>query len=250
MRFQKKPILLNRAIFIRRPLQATALTTLTTLIHRFPAEGTYEVFIRREGSLIHRAPVQVADGGVFQINIDMAGAFDSTYALAPTGALGFFAGSGEAAYTVTIDRITGKERATVLDSAAGIPAGDLFAVTLVRPGRYRVTDPANKIDGIIHVDMPVVEKREPREARAARTAPRARFRTDLPTAVTIGRGEMKPKEVKILAGQTVVFECAVASSLRVEPLDDAPKAHSADAAPRGKLRRTFGKAGSGDTTKG
>jgi hypothetical protein len=244
MPINRKPLLLNRAIFVRRPFQATALTTLTTLIHRFPAAGTFEVFIRRDGSLLHRAPVHVAEGGIFQINIDMAGSFDSIYSIAPGGALGFFVSAGEGAYSVSLDRITGRERATVFDSTAGIPAGDLFAVTLVRTGRYRVIDPANKIDGAITVETPPAPpKRVERSARDA-SAPRQRFRPDQPTGVTIGKGEMKPKEVKIFAGQTVVFDCTVAASLRIEPLD-APKPRAAAAAPPGKLRRTFPKANKG-----
>jgi hypothetical protein len=235
MENQKTRVLLNRSLFMRRPLQATSLTTLTTLIHRFQAADIYELFIRRDGSLIHRAPVQVVDGGVFQINIDMAGSFDERYTIAPTGALGFYVSSGEARYSVTIDRIVGKERKVVLDSSTGVPAGDLFAVTLVRPGRYRVTDAANKIDGVISVEVPAAPA--PRKAAAA-SKPRERFRSDVPTSVQIGRGEIKPKEVRILAGQTVVFDCTIAANLRIEPLDEgAPKAQASETP--GKLRRTF-----------
>lgn len=249
MSIPKKPLLLNRAIFVRRAFIPTALTTLTTLIHRFPAPGTFEVFIRRDGSLLHRAPVQVAEGGVFQINIDMAGEFDASYAIAPGGALGFFVSKGEGAYSVSLDRITGRERAVVFDSTAGIPAGDLFAVTLVRTGRYRVIDQANKIDGAIIVETPPAPpKRIERGARDA-SAPRQRFRPDQPTGVTIARGEMKPKEVKIFAGQTVVFDCTVAANLRIEPMDE-PKPRSAEAAPPGKLRRTFPRAGGAKDAKG
>lgn len=238
MTVQKKTIFLNRALFIRRPLQATVLTALTTLIHRFQAEGTYELFIRRDGALIHRAPVRVVEGGVFQINIDVAGVLDDAYTIAPTGALGFFVGKGEAGYSVAIDRITARERETILDSTKGVPAGDLLAVTLVRAGGYRVTDPANKVEGTITVITPEVVTREQRKAGYL---PKEAYRPDQPTSVTIGRGEMKPKEVRIFAGQTVIFDCTVPSTLRVEPLDEGPKAQSADAAPRGTLRRTFPK---------
>ncbi|MFN8379255.1 MAG: hypothetical protein U0452_11350 [Anaerolineae bacterium] len=245
MATRQKPLLLNRAIFVLRPFQATALTPLTTLIHRFPVAGTFEVFIRRDGSLLHRAPVQVADGGVFQINIDMAGTFDSTYAIAPGGALGFFVSKGEGAYSVSIDRITGRERANVLDSTKGVPAGDLFAVTLVRAGRYRVVDVANKIDGVITVEPPPPPPTRLERAARDAAAPRQRFRPDQPTGATISRGEMKPKEVRIFAGQTVVFDCTVASNLRVEP-QDRPTVRSGEAARPGKLRRSFPKAAKTD----
>lgn len=241
MPVQKRQVLLNRAVFNRRALQVNALPVLTTLIHRFPDAGSYELFVFRDGSLIHRAPVQVVDGGVFQININLAGAMDERFVIAPGGALGFFAGSGLAAYSVRVDRVSGKERVTVLDSTNGVPAGDLFAVTLVRPGRYRVTDAANKIDGVVVVDMPPTPKFV-RQPGVAATPPRQRYRTDQPTAVTIAPGEMKPKEVRILAGQTVVFQCTVASSLRVEPLESPPAAPSgAQTAERQKMRRTFPK---------
>lgn len=240
MSTRQKPLLLNRAIFVLRPFQATALTPLTTLIHRFPLAGTFEVFIRRDGSLLHRAPVQVAEGGVFQINIDMAGKFDSTYTIAPGGALGFYVGKGEGAYTVSLDRITGRERTTILDSTKGVPAGDLFAVTLVRAGRYRVIDPANKVDAVITVDTPPAPPTRIERAARDGASPRQRFRPDQPTGATIARGEMKPKEVRIFAGQTVVFDCAVASNLRIEPLGK-PTARAAEDAPPGKLRRTFPK---------
>lgn len=247
MKAVKRKVLLNREVFTRRAHEATALRVLGTLIHRLPDAGTHELFVFGNGSLIHRAPVDVADGGSFQINIDMTKPMDARYHIAPGGALGFFASSGSGQYHVRIDQIKGKERVVVLDSTKGVPAGDLYALTLVRPGRYRVVDTVNKGEAVVTVEMPArPPQRRLRDAASASRAATPRYRPDQPTGLFVGRGEIKPHEVRILAGQTVVFECSLAANVRVEPMDAQPPLRMADKtdAPQ-RVRYTFRKPGKG-----
>jgi hypothetical protein len=240
----KRKIVLNREVFSRRAHEVTALRVLGTLIHRFMDAGTFELFVFGDGSLRHRAPVNVSEGGPFQINIDMTEQMAERFHISPGGALGFFASGGSGQYHVRVDQIKGKERAIVLDSTKGIPAGDLYAVTLVRPGRYRVTDPVNKAEAVIYVDMPPrPEPSKPGDVRSASRTP-VRYRHDQPTGLVVAKDEIKPREVKILAGQTVVFECSVPASIRVESSDPQPPlrmADKTDVPPR--ARYTFRKPG-------
>ncbi|WP_376790726.1 hypothetical protein [Thermoflexus sp.] len=201
---KRKNVVLNRPVFAQRAFDSQALTVLTTLFHRFPEAGDYDLWVWQGERLIHRAQVSVvAEGGPHQIHLDLATLTEvnKPYSLAVGGVIGFYVSHGVGRYHVKIVQITRREKAVRLDSSDVIPAGDLFAVTLVRPGIYRVLQAEGKGEGEIRVRLPRGE----------------RYRPDQATRVTIGKeGMMEPHAVEILAGQSVVFWCTVPTSLRIE----------------------------------
>ncbi|MDH3252890.1 MAG: hypothetical protein OEM41_08865 [Ignavibacteria bacterium] len=225
MKTNQKKAVLNRAVFTLRPFDSGALTVLTTLLHHFPEVGDYEAFVHRDGQHVLRLHVHVVDKDApFQHNIDMAkplksddcGCSDKADLLLNVGGiLGFYASEGTAGYTVTVTQLGKKEKRTLLDSHTGIPAGDLFAVTLVRPGAYRVIDRLNKAEATVTVEMPEVPKKGEVGQRSV-AARESRYRPDRPSLVKVDKGAFTPKETRIYAGQTVVFQCAVTSQIRVE----------------------------------
>ncbi|MEW6580258.1 MAG: hypothetical protein AB1435_13850 [Chloroflexota bacterium] len=227
----KKKVLLNRAMFSIRPYESSALTVLTTLFHHFTEAGNYELFVRRGGAVIHRAAIQVGEKGAQQqLNLDLAALRDTEareccdkeagtkYALAVNSIMGFYVSQGTGAYSVEIARTEHKER-RALDSAAHVPPGDLFAVTLVRPGTYRAVNEEGGAEALIRVKPP----------------DRKDYRAGEAVLVTCGAGAFKPKRVEITSGHSVVFRCETPARLRVELVDAAESAPR----PRQEMRHTL-----------
>ncbi|MDQ5824866.1 MAG: hypothetical protein M3441_11780 [Chloroflexota bacterium] len=202
---------LNRAVFTQKALDSGALTVLATLFHRFPERGNYDLFVQRRQEVIHRSNIRVvAENAPNQINVDLASLAESGadrdcppeegYTLAVGGVMGFYASQGTGQYSVRIEEITSREKRTLLDSNEAVPEGGLFAVTLVRPGTYRVANADARGEGEIRVRLPKEEK----------------FRVDQPTLVECGRDGFKPKRLDMFAGQSVVFNCTTRCRIRVE----------------------------------
>ncbi len=240
----RKPIL-NRALFAGRSLDSGALAPLTTLLHRFTEAGDYELFVRRDGQLIGRsivrvvgelpraepprgtdmgrgdgpgnaAPRPVPAGATYQTNIDLA-TFGATAAgcapeaaatvLATGGVLGFYVGDGMSRYNVTLTRLTGDKKETVLDSAAGVPEGDFFAVTFVRPGVYTVANRLDKGQMKVEVKLPTEKGYRPNDG----------------ALVQVGRGGFDPANVSLYSGQSILFQCRTAAQFAVELEKAAPE---------------------------
>ena len=207
----RKKAVLNRAVFTRRAFDSRALTVLATLIHHFQEVGDCDLFVQRGGQVVFRTHVHVvAEDAPRQIDVDLAALPQAEtgcgcegaagYTLAAGGVMTFHAAEGIGQYVVKITRRSGREKHVVLDSSEVIPAGDLFAVTLVRPGTYEVRGPRSS--GRIHVSLPKKDEG---------------YRPDQPVLVELTkRGTFKPRAVRILAGQTVVFLCTIPAQISVE----------------------------------
>ena len=208
-----KQAVLNRPVFTQQAFDSSSLSVLVTLIHRFPKAGYHEVFVHRGGSLVRRFAVDVRKEAVDrQINVDMATLDDDErgcgcdakngYTLSVDGMIGFYASKGTGRFTVTIQEFDDKaeKKVTVLENAKAVPAGDLFAVTLVRPGIYRARDEASKTDVEIRVTVPKAGNYQPDQA----------------TLVPLGKEGGYGEKLEIASGQSLVFQPEVDSTIRVE----------------------------------
>ena len=54
-----KSVVLNRAIFSQRSFDSAALTVLTSLFHRFPEAGDYDLFVRRGEQVVHLSLIHI-----------------------------------------------------------------------------------------------------------------------------------------------------------------------------------------------
>lgn len=217
MNAKSKNVFLNRAIFTQEAFDSGALSVLTTLFHRFPEAGDYEVFIWRGGQLRRRLHVSVgADYRDLQLNLDLTAAgeeetrcgceAESCYTLAEGGVLGFYVSQGTSRYAVkiiqTIDEK--KEKRVWLDSQEVIPEGDLFAVTLFRPGVYSVRNTETKSESRIRVSMPKGKG----------------YRADQPTLLQISKdGLFRRRLSRIQAGQSVVFQCNAPARIQIDLIE-------------------------------
>ena len=243
MKAENRRPVLNRALFSGRALESGALAPLTTLLHRFTEPGDYELFVRRDGQMIGRSTVRVmgelpraepprgsdmghgdvprgdmprsAAGATYQTNIDLT-AFGEAAAncapepmtvLATGGVLGFYVSQGTSHYTVTITRLVGDKKETVLDSTAGVPEGDFFAVTFVRPGIYTVANRLGQGQMKVEVKLPTEKGYRPNDG----------------ALVQVNRGGFDPNGASLYSGQSLLFQCHVAAQFAVELAQPAPE---------------------------
>ena len=157
-----------------------------------------------------------------QAVIDCCAAVGSTLLCGPHQvALGVFTGAGPTAEEwarsvrhlrrVAEYAAAGGGSRTVLDSRGQLPAGDLFAVTLINPGTYRAANLASQARLQITVAMP--SRGEP--CNPAR-----------PTLVRVGDHGFDPAEAHILAGQSIVLLAEVPARFLVELVEPAPPPHA------------------------
>jgi hypothetical protein len=250
MNTKRQTAKLNRALFMQRPVDSSALGPLATLLHRFTDAGAYELVVRREGQVVHRETVQIvgrvgepAEGvtAPYQINRDLTalsgGTADPCGAAFPCtlnagGVMGFYVSEGTARYTVQLAYLSA-ERKIVFDSAEGLPAGDFFAVTLLRPGLYQVTNRLGDATMRVLVGLP---KPPPRRGEHDTRSAAERYNPRQATLVQALQGRFDPPEAALLSGQSLVFQCQAASRIVVELAQPAPEPHLPGG---GRPRRRF-----------
>jgi hypothetical protein len=205
-------VVLNRALLTNPALDSSAIAVRGTVFHVFTEAGDHDVTILRDGRVTSRFTVAVQpEGAVPQVNLDLAGLeadadrsgnVTGHYAIREGGVMGFAAGLGVGRYAVVIGHTAGGGSRTVLDSRGQLPAGDLFAVTLITPGTYRATNLANQARLQITV------------AKPGRDEP---YSPAQPTLVRAGDQGFDPAAAHILAGQSIVLLAETPARFLVEP---------------------------------
>jgi hypothetical protein len=211
----RNDVVLNRALLVNPALDSGAIAVRGTVFHVFQESGDHDVTILRGDRVTGRFTVAVQpEGAPPQVNVDLArleadtgrsGSDTGRYAVREGGVMGFAVGLGVGRYAVLISHIAGGGSRTVLDSRGQIPAGDLFAVTLITPGTYRASNLANRARLQITVAMP--RRDEP-------------YSPARPILVRAGDDGFDPAAAHILAGQSVVLLAGTPARFLVEPVPD------------------------------
>lgn len=216
-------------LFTQPNADSGALTMLTAVVHRVREPGDYRTAIK-----LHDGDIPV---GVFyltvdptepaaQVNIDLAEAGNPPavgtscacgkshggarhYVVAPESYVVFHVGGGPGGYSVHLSRSGDGPQPKVFDTRELGP-GDLFAVTLLRPGLYSLTnalaDDAQSAD--ITVNYP------PTSEQPFITPPAVRVKTT--------EKGFRPARVRLTATQGIVIESSVPARYLLElrePLD-------------------------------
>ncbi|NIS69849.1 MAG: hypothetical protein GTO12_13125 [Proteobacteria bacterium] len=129
----------------------------------------------------------------------------------PRGYTVFHVSNGAGGYAVVLKRSDGKGEVTVFDSRE-LNKGDLFAVTLLRPGTYSVTNVNTKAQGEIVVAYPTIGK--------------VPYRPPEPVSIQCTENALKPNKVNLKPAQGHVYRFETPSRIRIELVkpDDGPKA--------------------------
>jgi hypothetical protein len=209
MNFTINRQLLNTAIF-----DSGALGPLTSLVHQFSSPGIYVALVRHNGKTAHETRFEVSTTSTnMQLNIDLAtptidlaksagcdcekGALAQLPSVSPNGYVLFHASTGSG-YSVVAGLGSDKP---VFDSAK-LEKGDLFALSLMEPTSYAMSNSLGKAKGEITVSF---SKEDVKRLSSLETQ-----------MVDVSKNDFKPASLKLLSTQGLVFRVQESARIVVE----------------------------------
>ncbi|HEY7103092.1 MAG TPA: hypothetical protein VH573_15775 [Mycobacteriales bacterium] len=201
-------VVLDRAVLDDAPVDSTAVGVRAALLQPLAEVGDYDVMALRDGRIRVRVTVTVVpDAAAPQLTLDLAELEDQPsvagrYVIREGGIVSFAVGHGIRRYAVLVQRASAAGTRTVLDTREHLPAGAMFAVTLVSTGGHRAANLANQTELRIAVDAP--QQGEP-------------YSPARPTVVRAGDGGFEPAPVQMLVGQAIVLIADTPARFVVEP---------------------------------
>ena len=207
---------LNLQLLKTTTFDSGSLGLLAMVIHQFPAVGNYRVSIRQEGRMIADTAFKVADESeVLQLNFDLAeaGLADSGYncenpkerMVSPKGYVLFHVSSGSG-YSVVVANTADE---LIFDSTR-LGQDDLFAVSLLEPGNYSMTNKLGSAAGEIVVSLP--------------SQPDQQINNLETQYVDVSENEFDPDRIGLVSSQGLVFRIKGSARLLIEKTDTLPKA--------------------------
>ena len=219
-------LMINSAVFTQTDLDSGALTVHGAVVHAFREPGRYEGRVQRNGRTTATFHLLVGeDVQKEQVQIDLAtlgapmprcecqdeGSEDGPhFQVAPGGYVLFYVSSGNGGYAVRVGR-RDQETEEGFDSTR-LGEGDMFAATVIRPGRYSLSGVGFEGEGELVVALPK-RSREP-------------YRPPEPVTIVCSASGFQPKSVRILAGQGQIytFKKASAAGVRIELVEPDDRA--------------------------
>lgn len=214
--------ILNRQLFEATVFDSGALGLVTSVVHQFAAPGVYRAAVRRDGQDVGETAFEVRDDAAgLQLDIDLAatrpraaGEDDlccekQSHAPLPTvstkGYVLFHALSGSG-WSVQV----GAGERTAFDSLR-LTKGDMFALTLLEPTRYRIENTHSGAKASAEVSFSETDAKRLGELQ--------------PLMVTAGAA-FEPKALKLVSTQGLVFRVEADARIiitRQEPRGPEPK---------------------------
>ena len=158
--------MINTTLFTQIGLDSGALTRLGAVIHPVSEPGSYRGVVLVGDEQVADFAFVVAQGGRTQLDVDVAALTeerddncgcgpksDRMAPLAPGGHLVVHVGSGRSAYWVLLSAEDSGQSRVELDTRE-LRSGDLFAATVLRPGRYAVTNTVSGASATLEVPYP------------------------------------------------------------------------------------------------
>jgi hypothetical protein len=225
---------LNRAIFATRSFDSGAMGQMLSVVHPFNRPGRYLAVVRRRGQTVGQTEIEVTESaGRPQLTIDLAAVASrgraascecddrlrgNEHTVSSGGYVLFTVLSGEGGFSVVVGEPGGQGK-PVFDSER-LEKDDLFALTLLEPGKYLVANQHGSARGTIGVSF------RPEDAKKLRT---------LKTLyVEVAGGRLDPAEIKITSTQGLVFRVSETARIVIERQPE-PKTSGPRKPPR-KLR--------------
>ena len=220
---------INSHLVKTKNIASYPLGVLGSIAHPVTKEGVYLGTIKFKKQTVAKFKLVVdSDVKQTQLDIDFANLHRQSqrkateqimeYKLNPEGYLMFFVSSGPGGYHVVMDKLTAnKPKPTRVFDNKSLSEGDLFILTLLRPGRYEVFEKRSKTVSKVTVAYPKVTKMP--------FSPGVAVNIELPKS---GFGS-KSKALKIDPGQGIVLQIQNPKSGFMAKLikpDDGPKART------------------------
>lgn len=219
---------INTFAFRQTRIESASLGVLGTIAHPISDEGKYVGTILQRGKQVATFQLRV-DSKVTntQVDVDLAtmiperrrreGRFkEPSFAIASKGYLVLYVSQGPGGFQVLLEKLSedkdykGKQQ-LVFDNRT-LRQGDLFIVSLLRPGRYEVTDRLDKNRCQIKVAYPTPNKQP--------------YAPPPPEEIGVTEKGFNPVELGIQAAQSLVFTIKAAkASLKVNLVkpDEGPR---------------------------
>ena len=219
---------LNRQLFTQRVFDSGSLGALESVIHQFKRPGTYQVEVRRAGSVVRNDSFVVTEQGATQLDVDLSApghehSSDCTchdtekeQAVSPTGYVLFHATRG-GGYSVRVSQAHDKD--AEFDSER-LKDGDLFALCLLEPTQYAMTDRLGPGKGDITVSF---AEKNAKQLRNLQT-----------TYVDVTADGFKPAKVTAISTQGIVFRILGTARIVIEKSEPASKEKERPVLRRGK----------------
>jgi hypothetical protein len=231
----KQPII-DRNLFAQIGLDSGALTMLGAVVHTFGEPGEYRGTVRKQkdGKGVFYIVVD-KNSAVAQVDVDLAalagtagaGSSESCgcgggssakgctcgggrrFTVNPRGYVVFRVGGGAGGYNVHVRKAVEADITPIFDSCK-LDKGAIFSGTLLRPGKYAVSNELGKGRGEITVSYPV----------RAKTA----YRPPEPVRVRVTERGFEPDAIELKPAQGMIFECAAPARIKIELVtaDDGP----------------------------
>lgn len=193
--------ILNTHVYATTSVRSASIGVLGAVIHQIPEPGRYIGTVFRDGSQILELRLSVDEAHpCAKCEIDLSRrktAFGTERAevacsVRPGGRIVFFSSGGRGGYHVCLYRMAldGQKECKAFDSRM-LSDGDLFAVTLMRPGTYAVGDELGGGHGRIRVMHPAPGNGENWPST--------------PVHVSLTPARLDPEEVEVHPAQPVIF---------------------------------------------
>lgn len=219
-------MLFDKNIYAQTSWDSATPNGLTALAHQFTTVGEHQVTLQKGGQVVRTFPIQVkrnprkaapaaAEAAAVppkQLNIDLVGPespekelvqrkLGERFSTAPEGYVLFQARSDLEGYSVVSRMMAGGKQKETFNSEK-LTNGDYYTVTLVRPGKYTMTNVLTGAKGTLTMAYPVVGDKP--------------YQPPEPVRIKCTAGGLEPAQVSLQPLQTVVFEFQVPSRVKID----------------------------------
>ena len=214
---------INRQILEQTSWDSGSVSGLAVVVHKFEEPGEYDVAILEGDTAVERSQLRVTEevsaGGAPPppIEVDLkelrvrgaarsrgpersAGEPGARMVTGAGGYASFRDSSGKGSAVVAEMKGRGRERRRFDSRRLG--AEDHFAVAMIRPGRYSVTNVHNQTRGEITVAYPTISDKP--------------YRPPEPVHVNCARNKLEPDRINLQPGQGIVFRFSTPSRVRID----------------------------------
>jgi len=224
--------LINRALLEQRTFDSATPAGTAVIVHRIERLGEYDLNIAREDDVVERMrlnvgeapgperdqarPAETASAALrpgSAVSLDLASVVlnppeERVLAVPAGGYVAFTAPAGAVRQRVTVTP-AGGEGGEEFDSRRLGP-GDIFAVTLIRPGRYTVANAASDARAEVQVTYPQVGS--------------SPYRPPDPATVECGADGFSETSITLAPAQGLVFRIDTEARIQIELVepDDGP----------------------------
>jgi hypothetical protein len=189
---------LNRQLFEATVFDSGALGLTTSVVHQFTVAGIYAATVRKNGKPMGNVTFEVSDdAAAMQLDIDLAksqgslgnecccGSHDgASHSVSTKGYVVFHTTSGTG-WSVHI----GEGKQATFDSTR-LTKGDIFALTLLEPTRYKIENKLGTAKGSVEVGFTQADLKRLSELK--------------PVMVSVGKS-FDPEHFKLISTQGLVF---------------------------------------------